>query len=194
MPFLDHLEELRWRIIYSLGALLVGIAVGFVVAWKYKLLQVVSQPILPFLQDGQHLSYTHPAAPMTVYLQLAFAVGIAVALPVILYQVWAFLSPALLTHERRTGILVLFAATVLFLMGGSLAYFLVLPWSLKFFFLVVPGAESMTAMIMVNDYIGFVTNLVLLFGACFEVPIIIVALSAFGVVSTAATTKITTMT
>src|SRR5436190_15497503 len=180
MPFLDHLEELRWRIIYSLGALVIGIAVGFLVTFKLDLIGVLQRPVHPYLR-GQTLVFTHPGDTFSAILQMSFVVGIVIALPVIGYNVWAFLSPALYRHERRVVIPVLLAATLLFLGGVALAYFLVLPLTLKFLFGL--EAHSLTPMITVSEYFGFVTSMCLAFGGVFEVPIVIVGLSALGIVS-----------
>ena len=180
MPFLDHLEELRWRIIYSLGALVIGIAIGFLVTFKLDLIGVLQRPVVPYLR-GQTLVFTHPGDTFSAILQMSFVVGIVIALPVIGYNVWAFLSPALYRHERRVVIPVLLSATLLFLGGVALAYFLVLPLTLKFLFGL--EAESLTPMITVSEYFGFVTSMCLAFGGVFEVPIVIVGLSALGIVS-----------
>jgi sec-independent protein translocase protein TatC len=180
MPFLDHLEELRWRIIYSLGALVIGIAVGFLVTFKLDLIGVLQRPVHPYLR-GQTLVFTHPGDTFSAILQMSFVVGIVIALPVIGYNVWAFLSPALYRHERRVVIPVLLSATLLFIGGVALAYFLVLPLTLKFLFGL--EAESLTPMITVSEYFGFVTSMCLAFGAVFEVPIVIVGVSALGIVS-----------
>jgi sec-independent protein translocase protein TatC len=180
MPFLDHLEELRWRIIYSLGALIAGVAAGFVIAWRFELLKVLQKPVLPYL-GGQNLVYLHPAAPFSVLLQLAFVVGIAFALPVIIYQAWAFLSPALYRNERRVVIPLMIAGFLLFVAGASMAYFFALPVMLGFF--ATLGAESLTPMISVSEYFGFVAGLCVSFGLAFEVPIVLVGLNALGIVS-----------
>jgi sec-independent protein translocase protein TatC len=180
MPFLDHLEELRWRIIYALGALVVGVGVGFLVIIKFDLVYWLQKPVLPFLR-GQTLVYTHPGDTFSIMMQMAFVVGIAVALPVIGYQVWLFLSPALHKHERRIVIPVLFVAVLLFCSGVAMAYFLVLPMTLRFLFGL--EATALTPMITVSEYFGFVTSMCLAFGLIFEVPIVLVGLSAFGIVS-----------
>jgi sec-independent protein translocase protein TatC len=187
MPFLDHLEELRWRIIYSLGALVVGIVIGLLAAVKLDLIRWLQNPVLPYLH-GQKLVYTHPSDTFSIYMQLALVVGVAVALPVIGYQVWAFLSPALYKHERRIVIPVLAVAIILFASGVALAYFLVLPLTLRFLFSI--GTESLTPMITVSEYFSFVTSMCLAFGLIFEVPIVLVALSAFGIVSPQALGKV----
>jgi sec-independent protein translocase protein TatC len=180
MPFLDHLEELRWRIIYSLGALVIGIGIGFLVTIKLDVIRLLQLPVLPYLR-GHTLVYTHPGDTFSALLQMSLVVGIVVALPVIGYNVWAFLSPALYRHERRIVIPVLLSATLLFIAGVCLAYFFVLPLTLKFLFGL--EAESLTPMITVSEYFSFITSMCLAFGAVFEVPIVIVGLSAMGIVS-----------
>jgi sec-independent protein translocase protein TatC len=180
MPFLDHLEELRWRIIYSLGALVIGVGIGFLVTIKLDVIKLLQHPVLPYLR-GHTLVYTHPGDTFAALLQMSLVVGIVVALPVIGYNVWAFLSPALYRHERRIVIPVLLSATLLFIAGVCLAYFFVLPLTLKFLFGL--EAESLTPMITVSEYFSFVTSMCLAFGAVFEVPIVIVGLSAMGIVS-----------
>ena len=180
MPFLDHLEELRWRIIYSLGSVLVCIAAGFWVTLHFDLVRLLAKPILPLVPGGV-LYYTHPSDKFSITLNAAMTCGIVFAAPVILYQVWLFLSPALHPHEKRVGIAVLFAGTILFVLGAALAYVVViplaLPWLLGF------GTETMLPMITAREYFSFVFAMVLAFGVCFELPIVVLALSALGIVT-----------
>jgi sec-independent protein translocase protein TatC len=180
MPFLDHLEELRWRIIWSLGALAIGLALGFLIVTKFKLLYILQQPIAPFL-SGHKLVYTHPADTFSITLSAAMVVGAVIASPVVLYQVWAFLSPALHRHERRVVIPVIIGAVVLFVGGVALAYFFVLPMTLRF--LLNFQVASLDPMITAADYFGFVTILSLTFGAVFELPLLILALAGLGLVT-----------
>ena len=126
MPFLDHLEELRWRIIYALGAVLVGVGLGFFLATKIDVVGVLAQPIMPLLPEHK-LVFTHPSEGFTIILDCAVTFGLVLASPVIIYQIWAFLAPALHKHERRIAIGVLFAGVLLFISGVVLAYFVVVP-------------------------------------------------------------------
>lgn len=180
MPFLDHLEELRWRIIWSLGALAIGVGLGFLIVTKLKLLHLLQQPIAPFLA-GHKLVYTHPGDTFSITLSSAMIVGLIIASPVILYQVWAFLAPALHRHERKVVIPVIVGAVFLFVAGVALAYFFVLPLTLGF--LMNFQVESLEPMITASDYFGFVTILALTFGAVFELPLLILALAALGMVT-----------
>jgi sec-independent protein translocase protein TatC len=180
MPFLDHLEELRWRIIWSLGALLVGVAIAFALVYRFDLLTWIQGPILPFLH-GHKLVYTHPGDGFSILLQTAILVGIVIALPVIVWQVYAFLSPALHRHEKRIAIPVILGAVLLFIGGAALAWYFVLPLTLRFLFNL--GDKAFDQMITVSAYFGFVTSMVLAMGAVFELPIAILLLSVFGLVT-----------
>jgi sec-independent protein translocase protein TatC len=182
MPFLDHLEELRWRIVWSLLALFVGVAIGFVIVLKFDLIGVLQQPIAPYLQ-GEKLVYTHPSDPFSIVLKASFIIGTVIALPVILFQIWAFLSPALYRHERSMITAVLTGAVLLFVGGVVLAYFIVLPWTLRF--LAGFQASTLAPMITASEYFGFAATMALTFGAVFELPILIVALTALGLVKPA---------
>jgi sec-independent protein translocase protein TatC len=180
MPFLDHLEELRWRIIWSLGALLVGVAIAFALVYKFDLLTWIQGPILPFLR-GRKLVYTAPGDGFSILLQTSVMVGIVLALPIIIWQVYAFLSPALHRHEKRVAIPVIVGAVALFIGGAALAWYFVLPLTLKFLFNL--GDKAFDQMITVSAYFSFVTSLVLAMGAVFELPIAVLLLSAFGLVT-----------
>lgn len=180
MPFLDHLEELRWRIIWSLAALVVGVGVAFFLVMKFNLLLWMQGPMLPYMH-GRRLVYTHPGDGFSILLQTAIIVGVVIALPVLIYQVWAFLSPALYQKEKRIAVPVILGAVLLFIAGAALAWYFVLPMTLKF--LSALGDEAFDQMITASDYFGFVTSMVLAMGAVFELPIAILILSAIGLVT-----------
>ena len=180
MPFLDHLEELRWRIIKSLGALGVGLVIGFAIVLHWNLLYILQQPIAPFLH-GHKLVFTHPGDTFSITLTTAMIAAVVIAAPVIIYQAWAFLAPALHRHERRVVIPVIVGAVLLFVAGVALAYFFVLPMTLKF--LMNFQVESMEPMITASEYFGLVTMLALAMGGVFELPILILGLAAMGLVT-----------
>ena len=180
MPFLDHLEELRWRIIYSLGSALVAVGIGFWVTLHFDLVGLLAKPITDILPNHA-LVFTHPSDKFSITLNTAMTCGMVLAGPVILYQAWLFLAPALHPHEKRVGLGVLFAGLVLFIAGAALAYIVViplaLPWLLDF------GTTTMVPLITAEEYFGFVFAMVLTFGVSFELPIVILALSALGIVT-----------
>jgi sec-independent protein translocase protein TatC len=180
MPFLDHLEELRWRIIWSLAAIVVGVAVGFVLVIKFNLLVWMQGPMLPYLH-GRRLMNTHPGGGFSIMMQTAIILGVVIALPVVIYQTWLFLAPALHRHEKKVVLPVIIGAVALFICGALLAWYFVLPMTLRF--LTSMGDEAFDQMISANEYFGFVTSLVLAMGAVFELPIAILLLSALGLVT-----------
>src|SRR4029078_4467229 len=126
MPFLDHLEELRRRLFWVAGAVVIGIVVAFALLSKPDIIRLLERPILPRLH-GQKLIYTHPGTSFHILLNASLVLGLILASPVIVGQIWGFLAPALYAHEKRVVIPVLTAMVALFLAGVSLSYFVVLP-------------------------------------------------------------------
>ena len=179
MPFLDHLEEFRWRLLWMIGALAVGVGIGVFIVVKFNVILFLEQPILPYLH-GQKLAITHPADSFTVLMSASLAIGAVIALPMIFYQLWAFLSPALYKKEKRVVIPAIFAGTLLFVCGVTLAYYFVLPLALAY--LMTLESDALTPVIMASEYFGFVTTLCVAFGAVFELPLAITGLTALGIV------------
>jgi sec-independent protein translocase protein TatC len=180
MPFLDHLEELRWRLIWSLGALAVGIVVGFILADQFDVLGLLKRPIAPYLPGGK-LYFTGVAEPILITFKLAFVVGLVLASPVIIWQVWKFLSPALYEKERRIVLPVSIVGVFLFAAGAFLAYWLILPMAIKVLFGF--QSESLRPIVTAKEYFGFAAQVVIAFGAIFELPLVLLILISLGVVS-----------
>jgi sec-independent protein translocase protein TatC len=180
MPFLDHLEELRWRIIYSLGSLLVAMAIGFFVALKWDVVTLLAAPVLPLIPEHK-LVYTHPSEAFSIIINVATTIGLVLSGPLILYQVWCFLSPALHKHEKRVAMGVLFSGVVLFVAGAALAYFVVIPLALPW--LMGFSGPSLVPLITAEEYFSFAFAMVMTFGVSFELPIVVLALSALGIVT-----------
>jgi len=180
MPFLDHLEELRWRLIWSLGTAFVGAIVGFVLVKEFNVLGMLVEPLKPFLTDGK-VHYTSPTDPFFITMKLGIITGLLLASPVIVYHIWAFLSPALLPSEKRAIVPALYFGLVLFAAGVAMAYYIVLPATLAF--TMSFQTEVMEQTIMVKDYLSVVVRLLLAFGFVFELPVVILALSVLGVVT-----------
>ena len=183
MPFLDHLEELRWRILYALIALVVGSIIGFVVVTEFDVLALLIDPVEPFLPEGKKLVYLSPADPFFITLKLALLVGVLLAAPVIVYQVWAFVAPALHREERQMIVPSFYLGLVLFALGAALAYWAALPVTLRFFTSFQTG--SLEPNLVVGPYLALVVRMLLAFGLVFELPIVIMILSAFGIVDPA---------
>ena len=180
MPFLEHLEELRWRIIWSLVGLVVGVGAAFGILLEVDVIGWLERPILPLL-DGRKLVFTHPGDPFQIVLQASVSLGILLALPIILHQLWAFVGPALHQHERRAAAGALTGAVVLFTCGVSLGWFVVLPLALPW--LLSFGAPALEPMITAGEYFSFVFSLVLAFGVAFELPVVLLGLATLGLVT-----------
>ena len=181
MPFLDHLEELRHRLFWIVGAILVGIVFSFVVLSRggFDIVAILAKPIEPYLR-GRQLVFTHPGTSFSIVLNASLILGILFATPVIGYQLWGFFAPALHPHEKRIIVPVLVGMIFLFLCGVTLCYFVVMPFTLKFFM----GFEShsLTPMIEATQYFDFAFSMMLAFGLAFQLPIAILLLSALGII------------
>jgi sec-independent protein translocase protein TatC len=183
MPFLDHLEELRWRIIYSLAAVAITVGLSFWALYQFDVIKILARPIMPYLPPGQKLIYTHPTDSFMIYMTLSIVLGVIAASPVVVYQAWAFLAPALYNNEKKLVIPVAIGAAFLFLCGVSLSYFGVMPLALQW--LLNFQTASMQPMISVREYFDFLFTMSLAFGIAFELPIVILVLTALGLVSPA---------
>ncbi|MFN8582113.1 MAG: twin-arginine translocase subunit TatC [Gemmatimonadaceae bacterium] len=180
MPFLDHLEELRWRILKSLLAVILCVGASFALLMKFDVIALLSTPILPYLH-GHKLVYTHPGEAFSIFLTTSVSIGVVLALPMIVYQLWAFVAPALYAKEKRVVMPVIGGAILLFVGGVALAFFgvmpLALPWLMGF------QTDSLEPLITASEYFDFAVSLCLAFGISFELPIAILALAALGIVS-----------
>jgi sec-independent protein translocase protein TatC len=182
MPFLDHLEELRWRILWSMLAIGIGTAIGFWLVWHFDALELLMLPIRRAWDDPDlRLIYLSPADPFFVMLRLAIYCGLILAFPIVVYQIWTFLSPALEKREKRAVIPALYLGMLLFIAGVALCYFAALPVTLEFFqrFLLA----SLEGQLEINQTLGFMVKMLLAFGAVFELPIVIALLSVVGLVT-----------
>ncbi|HEX6926001.1 MAG TPA: twin-arginine translocase subunit TatC [Longimicrobiaceae bacterium] len=180
MPFLDHLEELRWRLIWSLAAALLGAIIGFFLVVHFDVLGILVDPIEPFL-SGDKLAFLDPITPFFITLKLAVIVGLILASPIIIYHIWAFLSPALLPSEKRAIVPSLYMGLILFAAGVVMAYFVVVPMTLRF--TMGFQTESLTPVITIDKHLGFMIRLLLAFGLVFELPVVVLILSVLGIVT-----------
>jgi Tat protein translocase TatC len=184
MPFLDHLEELRWRILRSLGAIVVGFGIGLWLVQRFQLVNLLKQPIAPYLTGaGGKLIVTSPTEPVMIVFKLGFMVGLVLASPIILWQLWAFLAPALYAREKRALVPALFVGLLLFLTGAALAYVFVVPQALKVLFSF--QTEAIQPFITYDNYFDFVLQVVLALGLSFELPLVIIILAWLEVIGPA---------
>src|ERR1700682_1037851 len=180
MPFLDHLEELRRRLFWIAGAIVIGVVIAFALLSRLDIIRLLERPILPLLH-GQKLIYTHPGTSFHILLNASLVLGLLLASPVIVGQIWGFLAPALYAHEKRVVVPVLIAMVALFLAGVALSYFVVLPLTLQF--LMSIESTALTPLISATEYFDFAISMCVAFGVVFEVPIAILALTALGLVT-----------
>ena len=180
MSFLEHLEELRRRIIYSL----VSVAVCFGVAWNYAghIFQYMQRPLLEALHNhklDEKLVYLSPTEPFNLYLKVGMVAGLFLASPLVLYQVWLFISPGLYRHEKRYVMPFLASTVGLFLAGGYFGYRLVYPAALDF---LIGYGGDFRPMITIGEYTDLFLTVILGLGLVFEMPILIFFLALMGVV------------
>src|SRR6185312_2100342 len=177
----SHLLELRSRLLKA--TLSVFVVLVALVPFANRLYSALAAPLVARLPQGAHLIATEVASPFITPLKLAAYTALFICMPVILYQLWAFVSPGLYKKEKRLAKPLLIAAMVLFYLGCAFAYFLVLPAAFRFLTAVTPeGVEMMTD---ITHYLDFVMLMFFAFGLCFEVPVAVVVLAAVGVVDVA---------
>jgi sec-independent protein translocase protein TatC len=178
MSLLDHLDELRRRIVYSLVALVVAFLVCW--TWVAEIYAFLERPIHPHLPEGTRLSYLGPADPLMLYIKVALLAGVFLAAPFLLYQAWRFVSPGLYRRERRWAAPFVVLGTLFFLGGGAFAYYIAFPFAVEF--LLGIGVEFQPV-ITIERYFRFLMTVILGLGLMFELPIVIFILSAAGLVT-----------
>lgn len=174
---IQHLLELRTRLMRSILA----VFIAFVGLFPFRewLYSELAKPLVSHLPHGGHLIATEVSSPFFTPIKMAAVMALMLAMPVVIYQMWAFVSPGLYRHEKRLARPLLVSAVALFYIGCAFAYFLVMPAAFRFLTAVTPqGVEMMTD---INHYLSFVLTLFFAFGICFEVPVAVVILAAIGV-------------
>jgi sec-independent protein translocase protein TatC len=183
--FFSHLIELRQRLLKAVLA--VGAVLLCLLPFANKLYAWLAEPLLRNLPAGGQLVAIEVASPFFTPLKLAFCTALVVAMPVVLYQLWAFVAPGLYRHEKRLGLPLLVSSVFLFYLGGAFAYFLVLPMVFSFLAKITP--EGVAMMTDIGKYLDFVLVIFFAFGLCFEVPVAVVILVALGWVTPAQLTE-----
>ena len=177
MSFLEHLGELRTRIVWSL----VGTGAGLIISLYFtpRIMKWLARPLTNLKTE---LVFTTPTEAFWTYMKVAMVTGLFIAMPVILWQVWAFVAPGLHKHERKYAAPFVIVGSLLFIGGGAFALFVIVPFAMAF--LVTFGQEQgLKAMITVSSYIDFILKFTLAFGVVFEMPVVITLLSMLGVVT-----------
>lgn len=180
MSFLDHLEELRKRLMVSF----IAVAVGFGLSWAFaeEIFGYLQAPLTQFLPPGDKLAFTRLTAPFFLYMKVAFFAGLFVAAPVILLQLWLFIAPGLYKKERRLAAPFIIFGTVFFVLGGYFGYRYLLPATCSFF---VETGKQFKQMVTVDDYFSFASVIILATGLVFETPILVFFLARVGIVTPA---------
>jgi len=182
MGFLDHLEELRKRLVYSIAA----VAVGFFACWwkVERIYDVMQRPIMDALKANgmaEKLVYLNPTEPFNLYLKVAALAGLFLTSPFVLYQVWMFISPGLYRNEKRYVVPFMVSTITLFTSGGYFGYKIVYPAALTF--LLSVGKGQFQPMITISEYTQLFLSIILGMGLIFEMPILIFFLALMGIVS-----------
>jgi sec-independent protein translocase protein TatC len=178
MGFFEHLEEFRRRLVVSLLAL----AVTFGLCWTQaaRLFEFLARPVRDVLPPGQNLAYTTLTEPFLLYMRVALLFGIVLASPILLWQLWLFIAPALYRKEKRFAVPFMLSSVLLFASGCAFGYYQAFPVVVRF--LVGMGREFQ-AVITINQYLGTASKVILGLGICFQLPILVFFLARMGVVT-----------
>jgi sec-independent protein translocase protein TatC len=180
-PFVSHLVELRDRLIRGLGAVVIVFAALCVWPGPGGLYDLLAAPMTANLPPGTKLIATNVFSPFLVPLKITLMGAFLIALPIVLYQVWAFVAPGLYSHEKKMVMPLVVSSTVLFFAGVAFCYFIVIPSLTKFIVAVAP--TSINTAPDIEQYFGTVLTLFMVFGIAFEVPVAVVVLARIGIVT-----------
>ena len=180
-PFVQHLIELRDRLVKAAMAVLVAGAALALYPGPAELYDLLAAPLVAQLPEGAHLIATSVISPFLVPLKILLMTAFLLALPVVLYQVWAFVAPGLYSHEKKLVLPLVVSSTVLFMVGVAFCYFFVFGQVFKFIQSFAP--KSITAAPDIEAYLSFVLTMFVAFGLAFEVPIVVIVLARMGVVT-----------
>jgi sec-independent protein translocase protein TatC len=179
MSFLEHLDELRKRIIYSAVSIFVGFLIAFI--FHNELFAFVMRPLQAGLPAGQTLIYTDPTEAFVLHLTIAAIAGLVLALPLVMTQVWLFIAPGLYSHEKRMAIPFVVMSSIFFTLGAAFSHYVVFPLTWKFF--VSFGTDYLTFMPRIEPAFSLYIKMLLAFGAVFQMPTIVLFLAKMGVVT-----------
>lgn len=174
-----HIKELRNRLIIIFVSILVFFLISFTY-WEI-LLTFMIEPLKAVLPEGSSIVFTKVQEPFFTALKVSFFAGFILAFPIVLWQIWSFIAPALYKNEKKVTIQIVASATIMFLIGVSFAYYIVVP--LGFEFLINFGSKLFTALPSISEYVGFFTRLLIGFGIAFELPVISMFLAKIGLIT-----------
>ncbi|NYT64460.1 twin-arginine translocase subunit TatC [Alcaligenaceae bacterium] len=179
--FISHLIELRTRLLRAVLAILVVFVVLFIYPGPSAIYDLLAQPMLASLPEGTRMIATGVITPFMVPVKVTMMTSFVLALPVVLYQAWAFVAPGLYQHEQRLALPLIASSTLLFLLGMAFCYFVV--FRTVFHFIAGFAPESITPAPDIEAYVSFVMTMFVAFGVTFEVPIAVILLVKSGVVT-----------
>jgi len=179
MSFLEHLDELRKRLIYVVYALIAGCVVAYI--FIGRIFDFIMKPMQQVLPPGSYLQFTSGAEPFMLYIKIGFLAGIFISSPLILWQVWKFIAPGLYTHEKKFAIPFVLMSTTFFVAGGLFSHFIAFPWTWQFF--ASFATDYMKFVPKIDEAFGLYTKMILGFGAIFEMPTLVFFLARMGVVT-----------
>jgi sec-independent protein translocase protein TatC len=180
MPFLDHLEELRWRIIKILAAVVITSVACYL--FSDTLFVWLRYPLSKAVPDGSvDLNFLKVAEGFTVRIKLSFLAGIFISIPITIYQIWAFVMPGLYEREIKVILPLVFISSVLFLIGAAMCFIWVLPFTINFLLKIAP--QDVKPVLTINEYLNFVMWTTLAYGIVFQTPIIALFLGKMGLIN-----------
>ncbi|MGB7988648.1 MAG: twin-arginine translocase subunit TatC [Candidatus Methylophosphatis roskildensis] len=177
--FISHLVELRGRLLRAIGAVIVVFVC--LMPFAGQIYDLLAQPMIHTLPEGTRMIATGVVTPFLVPVKVTLMVAFVIALPVVLYQAWAFVAPGLYVHEKKLVLPLVVASTLLFILGIAFSYFFV--FNTVFRFIAEFAPKSITPAPDIEQYLSFVMTMFVAFGVTFEVPVIVIVLARFGIVS-----------
>ena len=185
MPLLDHLIELRGRLIKAMVAIVIAFVLCYAVGWH--IYDILMRPYALAVGEGHRMIYTAPQEAFFTRVKVAIFGALFLAFPIIASQIWMFVAPGLYKHERKAFFPFLFATPVLFIIGASLVYFVIMPLAMKFFasFQTTggPGTVPIVLEARVSEYLTLIMTLIMAFGVCFQLPVLLTLLARVGLTS-----------
>jgi len=179
MPFTDHLEELRNRLIRCFIAVGIGFSISYF--FKEEIFDFLMKPLLQVMPSDNKLIYTGLPEAFFTYLKVSFLSGILVAVPVILYELWMFIAPGLYKKEKTILMPIVFLSSFFFIGGALFGYFVVFPFGFKFFLSF--SSDSIKALPSMREYLSFSSKMLLAFGFVFELPLFITVMARMGLIT-----------
>ncbi len=179
LPFTEHLEELRRRLIVCL----IAVGIGFLVSYgfKEKIFAILTRPLISVMGEGDKLIFTGLSEAFVTYLKVSFLAGLILAAPVVIYQFWMFVAPGLYKQERRLLFPIVLLSSFFFIGGSFFGYFVVFPFGFKFF--LGFASETIRPMPSMREYLSFSAKFLLTFGLIFELPLVLTFMARLGLVT-----------